>query len=112
MTIRAGDLREAITIQVATQTTNAYGESTATWAPFATRRAAVEGLTATEEMRQEEIATMATHTVRFRYVPGLTSGMRVIWTSRTPNRTLDILSVTEKNNREEHSVVCKERLIT
>jgi head-tail adaptor len=63
-------------------------------------------------MRQEEIATMATHTVRFRYVPGLTSGMRVIWTSRTPNRTLDILSVTEKNNREEHSVVCKERLIT
>jgi len=108
MTLRAGDLREAVTIQVATQATNAYGESTATWAPFATRRAAVEGLTVTESMLPEELATQATHTVRFRYVTGLVTGMRIIWTSRTPVRTLDIYSITEKNNREEHSVVCKE----
>jgi SPP1 family predicted phage head-tail adaptor len=112
MTLRAGDLRESVTVQVATQAVNAYGESTASWSPFANRRAAIEGLTATEEMRTEEIATMATHTVRFRYVPGLTSGMRILWTSRNPNRVFDILSVTEKNNREEHSLICKERLST
>lgn len=109
MTLRAGDLREAITIEVATQATNAYGESTATWSPFATRRAAVEGLTASEAMLSQQLATVATHTVRFRYVPGLTSAMRIVWTSRTPNRTLDIVSVAERNNREEHSLVCKER---
>ena len=112
MTLRAGDLRESVIIQVATQATNAYGESTATWNVFATRRAAVEGLTASEAMLSQELATIATHTVRFRYVPGLTSGMRVIWTSRSPIRTLDIVSVTEKNNREEHSLVCKERVTT
>ena len=112
MTLRAGDLREAVTIQVATQATNAYGESTATWASLATRRASVEGLTANEVMLTQELATMATHTVRFRYVPGLTTGMRILWTSRTPARTLDIVSITEKNNREEHSIICKERVTT
>ena len=112
MSMRAGDLREAVTIQVATQATNSYGESTATWAAFANRRAAVEGLTASEAMLTQELATIATHTVRFRYVPGLTSAMRIQWTSRTPARTLDIVSITERNNREEHSVVCKERVTT
>jgi SPP1 family predicted phage head-tail adaptor len=112
MTLRAGDLREAVTIQVSTQATNAYGESTATWSSFATRRAAVEGLTATEAMLTQELATMATHTVRFRYVPGLNTGMRLLWTSRTPARTLDIVSITERNNREEHSIICKERVTT
>ena len=112
MSMMAGDLREAVTIQVATQATNAYGESTATWATFANRRAAVEGLTASEAMLSQELATVATHTVRFRYVPGLTSSMRIQWTSRTPARTLDIVSITEKNNREEHSVICKERVTT
>jgi SPP1 family predicted phage head-tail adaptor len=110
MTLRAGDLREAVTIEVATQATNAYGESTETWATLTTRRAAVEGLTASEAMLTQELATVATHTVRFRYVPGLTSAMRVVWTSRTPARTLDIVSITEKNNREEHSLICKERV--
>jgi len=112
MTLRAGDLREAITVEVATQATNAYGESTETWTSFATRRAAVEGLTASEAMLTQELATVATHTVRFRYVPGLSSAMRLVWTSRTPARTLDIVAITEKNNREEHSLVCKERVTT
>jgi SPP1 family predicted phage head-tail adaptor len=112
MSMKAGDLREAVTIQVATQATNSYGESTATWTNFANRRAAVEGLTASEAMLTQELATIATHTVRFRYVPGLTSGMRIQWTSRTPARTLDIVSITERNNREEHSVICKERVTT
>lgn len=112
MSINAGDLREAITIQAPSQQTNAYGETTATWSLFATRRAAIEGLTATEAILAQEITAMATHTVRFRYVPGLNTGMRLLWTSRTPARTLDIVSITEKNNREEHSVVCKERVNT
>lgn len=110
MSLRAGDLREAVVIQSPVQATNSYGESTVTWASFATRRAAVEGLTASEQMLPQELSTVATHTVRFRYVPGLTSSMRLIWSSRTPSRTLDIVSVTEKNNREEHSLVCKERI--
>jgi siroheme synthase len=63
-------------------------------------------------MLTQELATVATHTVRFRYVPGLSSAMRLVWTSRTPARTLDIVAITEKNNREEHSLVCKERVTT
>ena len=108
MTIRAGDLRESVTIQSPTQATNAYGESTATWENFATRRASIEGRTYSESLSTQEISTVATHTVRFRFLPGLDAGMRIIWDSTTPSRTLDIVSVTEKNNREEHSLVCKE----
>lgn len=112
MTLKAGELREAVTIETATQQTNSYGEYTETWQPFATRRAAVEGITASEVMLTQEPATVATHTVRFRYVPGLSTKMRVVWTSRMPSRVLDIVSITERNNREEHSLVCKERVTT
>jgi head-tail adaptor len=54
--------------------------------------------------------TVATHEVEFRYVAGLTNAMRLIWTSRSPIRTLDILSITEVNNREYHRLVVKEQV--
>jgi hypothetical protein len=34
--------------------------------------------------------------------------MRLVWTSRTPNRVLDILAVTELGTREGHQLVCRE----
>jgi len=106
--INAGDLRESVTVQVASKTTNAYGETVLEWATFATRRAAIDGRTITETMNAEQPYTSGAYNVRFRYLPGLTSEMRLIWTSRSPARTLDIVAITEKNNREEHQLVCKE----
>lgn len=110
MSIRAGDLREAVTIEVATEQTNAYGEATATWHPLANRRAAIDGINVSELMSAQGPYTVATHNVRFRYLQGLKAGMRLIWTSRSPHRTLDIISVSERNNREEHVLVCKEQV--
>ena len=109
MTLRAGDLRESVTIQAAVEQTNSYGESTITWVNFATRRAAIDGISIHEMIAAQEPQTVGTHQVRFRYVPGLKNSMRLVWSSRSPERTLDILSVSEKNNREEHQLVCKER---
>ncbi len=108
--IRAGDLRESVTIEVATEQTNAYGESTMTWAPFAKRRAAIRNLRVDELMSAQGPYTVATHDVEIRYVSGLNSGMRLVWDSRTQARTLDILSVSEMNNREYHKLVCKEQV--
>ena len=108
MSVSAGDLRESVVVQVATKATNAYGETTLQWAPFANRRAAIDGRTITEIAGSEEQYTSGAYNVRFRYLPGLTSEMRVVWTSRTPARTLDIVAVTEKGFREEHQLVCKE----
>ena len=106
--ISAGDLRESVVVQVATKATNSYGETTLQWSTFANRRAAIEGRTITELANTEEQYTSGAYNVSFRYLPGLTSEMRLVWTSRSPNRVLDIVAVTEKGMREEHQLVCKE----
>jgi SPP1 family predicted phage head-tail adaptor len=110
MPIRAGDLREAVTVQVATEQTNDYGEATLTWSDFATRRAAIRGLRVDEVMSAQGPYTVATHEVEFRYVPGLQAGMRLIWRSRTPARTLDVIQITEDTSREGQRLVCKEQV--
>jgi hypothetical protein len=67
-------------------------------------------MTITEAMMPQEQYTVATHEVEFRYVKELKASMRLIWNSRTPPRTLDIVSITEQNNRESQRVVCKEQV--
>lgn len=108
--IRAGDLRESVTVQVAVEQTNDYGESTLTWSDMTKRRAAIRGLRVDEMMMAQMPYTVATHEVELRYVSGLKTGMRLIWDSRTPARTLDIIQVTEDNNREAHRLICKEQV--
>lgn len=110
MPIRAGDLRESVTVQVATEQTNDYGESTLTWSDYAKRRAAVRGLRTDELMSAQGPYTVATHEVEFRYVPGLQAGMRLVWDSRSPARTLDVIQITEDASREGHRLVCKEQV--
>lgn len=107
--LRAGDLRESVQVQVATLATNEYGESTTTWSKFASRRASIDGRQITEVVTAQNVQTVGGYEVRFRYVPGLKTDMRLVWDSRTPPRTLDILSVVEENNRESHRLTCKER---
>jgi head-tail adaptor len=97
-----------VTVQVADKSTNSYGETTLQWRTFATRRAAVDGRTITETSNAEQPYTSGAYNVAFRYLPGLTPEMRLLWTSRTPTRVLDIVAVTEKGYREEHHLVCKE----
>jgi head-tail adaptor len=106
--MNAGELREAVVIQTPAKSTNAYGETVMQWSTFATRRAAIDGRTITETMNAEQPYTSGAYNVRFRYLPGLSPEMRLVWTSRSPNRVLDIVAVTEKGMREEHELVCKE----
>lgn len=107
--LRAGDLRESVRVQVATHATNDYGESETTWADYAVRRAAITGRQITEIVTPQGVQTIGGYDVQVRYVPGLRSDMRLVWDSRTPARTLDIVSVVEENNRESHRLSCKER---
>lgn len=108
--LRAGDLRESVIVEVATESTNSYGEYTMSWSPLAKRRAAIRGLRTDEVMSAQEPYTVATHEVEFRYLPELKTSMRLIWVNRTPNRILDIISVTENGNRESQRLVCKEQV--
>lgn len=108
MAIPAGILRETIIVEEQQETRNDLGEAEVTWATFATRRAAVESISYSEQERQRQIGGTGTFVVRCRYVDGITGKMRLRWSSRG-DRILYIASVVERNNRDEHELTCDER---
>jgi len=103
--IRAGDLRERVTVQVASGTTNALGETTLAWSDYSAVSASVEGVSARENLTPFQLETTVTHRLRLRYLPGLSSQMRFVWRGRT----LEIASLLEHGNRTEHEAICRER---
>lgn len=108
MTIPAGILRESIVIESQTETRNTLGESTISWATFATRRASVEAISYQEQERRKQIGGTGTFVVRCRFVDGITGKMRVRWSSRS-DRILYIASVVERGHRDEHELTCDEK---
>lgn len=104
--IRPGELRERVTVQVASGTTNALGETVLAWSDSSAVWASVEGVSAREALAAGQQDTTISHRVRLRYLPGLTQQMRFAWRGRT----LDIISLLEHNNRSEHEAVCQEQV--
>ena len=104
--IDPGRLRERVTVQQATETRNALGETVQSWATYAERWASVEGLSSREVLLQGQQNAELTHRVRMRYVDGMTQNMRLLWRGRV----LEISSLLEHANRSEHELLCVERL--
>jgi SPP1 family predicted phage head-tail adaptor len=103
--IDPGKLRERVTVQIATGTTNALGETVLTWGDSSAVWASVEGVSAREALISGQQETTVSHRVRLRYLPGLTSQHRFSWRSRT----LEIVSLLEHGNRSEHEAICQEQ---
>ena len=103
--IDPGKLRERVTVQIASGTTNALGETVLAWADSSAVWASVEGVSAREALTAGQKETTVSHRVRLRYLPGLTQSMRFAWR----NRTLEIVSLLERGNRSEHEAICSER---
>ncbi len=104
--IDAGKLRERVTVQIASGTTNALGETVLNWSNSTAVWASVEGVSAREALAAGQQEVSVTHKVRIRYLPGLTQQMRFSWRSRT----LEIVSLLEHNNRSEHEAICQENV--
>lgn len=103
--INPGKLRERVTIQRASESRNALGETVLTWTTFAERWAQVEGVSARESLEAGQSQIEVSHRVRLRYVNGLTQNMRFMWRGRK----LEITSLLEHNNRSEHEALCQEQ---
>jgi SPP1 family predicted phage head-tail adaptor len=103
--IDPGKLRERVTVQIASGTTNALGEAVLTWNNSSAVWASVEGVSAREALISGQQETTVSHRVRLRYLPGLTSQHRFSWRSRT----LEIVSLLEHGNRSEHEAICQEQ---
>lgn len=104
--IRPGDLRERVTVQIASGSTNTLGETVLTWSDSTSVWASVEGVSARESLAAGQQDVSLTHKVRLRYLPGLTQQMRFAWRGRT----LEIVSLLEHDNRSEHEAICTENV--
>jgi SPP1 family predicted phage head-tail adaptor len=102
--IDAGKLRERVTVQIASGSTNTLGETVLAWANSTAVWASVEGVSAREALVLGQQDTTITHRLRLRYLPGLTQDMRFSWRGRT----LEIVSLLEHGNRSEHEAICEE----
>lgn len=103
--IDPGKLRERVTVQIASGSTNTLGETVMAWSNSTSVWASVEGVSAREALALGQQETVVTHRVRLRYLPGLTQQMRFAWRSRT----LEIVSLLEHGNRSEHEAICEEQ---
>lgn len=101
----AGELRERVTIMSATETRSRMDEVILTYdTQFATVWASVDGVSAREYLLSGQQQVDISHRVKMRYLPGLSQGMRVLWRGRT----LEIISVLERENRTYHELICQE----
>lgn len=104
--IRPGDLRERVTVQIASGSTNTLGETVLAWSNSTSVWASVEGVSAREALISGQQDVSLTHKVRLRYLPGLTQQMRFAWRGRT----LEIVSLLEHDNRSVHEAICTENV--
>lgn len=82
----SGDLRERVTIQAVTLTTDGQGGFTESWANIGTTPsvfARVRALSGRERTAAAQTDTQATHEVSIRYRADITSAHRLIWESKT-----------------------------
>lgn len=74
--MRAGKLRKRLEIQSSTESRDAHGGVTKTWALADARCASIEPLGVDERMTGNQVAPLATHKIVMRYYSGLTHDMR------------------------------------
>jgi SPP1 family predicted phage head-tail adaptor len=102
--IDPGKLRDRVTIQRASESRNARGETVLTWTDYTERWASVDGVSSREALAAGQSQVEMSHRVRLRYVNGLTQSMRIMW----QGRKLEIVSLLEHGHRSEHELLCQE----
>lgn len=99
-----GKLRERVTVQQASESRNALGETVLSWSTFATVWASVDGVSAREALTAGQNEVSITHKVQMRFLAGMTQRMRLLWRGRI----LEIVSLLEHENRSRHELICQE----
>ena len=103
--MRAGRLRHRVELQSPSETANAFGEVTDSWATDATVWASIEPLSGSEGQIAKQTNPLVTHRVIMRYRSGVTPRNRVKFGTR-------IFEVTQVFNPDERGeslrLVCVE----
>lgn len=103
--MRAGELRQRVTLEERTQVVASQGSLTSTWQGAETVWAAVEPVGGDEGERGKHADATVTHRVRIRYRPDVSPKMRL----SHGDWTLEVVAVLnlDERNRELH-LMCRE----
>jgi SPP1 family predicted phage head-tail adaptor len=93
--MKAGKLRHKIIVQQYTDGTNDNGYPEKTWTDFVTLWANIQPLRGKEYFAAKTEHSEVSHTIIYRYYPGVTSDMRI----KYGNRYFDIESVINADER-------------
>jgi len=102
--IRAGLMRERVTVQAPSESRNMTGEATLAWQDVGEVWASVDGLSSREVLQAMQANAIASHKVRMRFFPSISHEHRLLWRGRN----LEIASVTERENRTMHEILVRE----
>ena len=104
--MRAGKLRQRLTIQQPTETRGPSGAALEAWREFARVWGAVEPLRGREFFAAQEIHSEVTTRIRIRYLAGITANMRIL----LDNRIFLILHppIDQEMGHREMQLMCRE----
>lgn len=100
--MRAGPMRQRVTIQTLSETADGYGQRIQSWTSSGTFWASVKNLSGREAVNAKQVKADATHQVTMRYVgtlfstPGLQPSMRLVFNGRFFN-ILFVNNIDERN---------------
>lgn len=89
--------RHKVTIQRSSESIDGYGGAVPTWSTYKVIWAEVKPLQGREYYQSQQINSEVTHSIKSRWLSGITPKMRAVWGSRT----FDIQSVINLDERGE-----------
>lgn len=109
--MKAGPLRQRVTLQSLTETTDSYGQRVQSWNTLGTYYAEVRQLSGREAVNAKQVKADTTHLVRMRYIgtlfatPGILPSMRFLFNGIA----LNILFINNVDNRNrEYQILAQE----
>jgi SPP1 family predicted phage head-tail adaptor len=105
--MRAGQLRNYVTVQTPTITQDSSGQPSETWSTLWTAWASIEPQSASEGLTGEGVLASRSYVVTMRYLASITPRCRISWGSRV----LDIVGVMNTDERNQMlTLTCRERV--
>lgn len=106
--MRAGDLREPISIIAEQRTEDDLGGQVVAWATQFDSWANVAPVRGAEKMEAQQVQSTQTYRITIRYRPNVTTAMRVNWSGKTMN----ILAVNNPDQRRKYlEMICEEGVV-
>ncbi len=107
MRLRAGELRNLISLQSYAETRSASGHATQTWSTYVSVWSRFRTLSGNERIAAQQASTVLTHEITIRHGVDVQPGHRIVWGTRTFD-IKDVRNVDELN--VETRMLCTEVL--